>query len=173
MSDINIKIILVDLGKNGTLKRSIKKKFGTNYRLSVGIDIFTKNVQLGDGLNGTLIIWDVSGENIFDIVRELYYKEDEPALIVFDLTKIKTYEQMERYLSKIRQLTFIEYPYVLIGNKSNFLKKGSLFVYSNDAKIFAEKEGCIYLETSSGINSDLDKAFNQLARKILNFKVLV
>jgi len=172
-SNIKLKIILADLGKNETVKRNFKHKFGTNYKLSVGIDVLTKDIEFGDGLDGTLLIWNVSGDKIFDIIKQLNHKEDEIVLIVFDLTKIKSFEQMNNYLSKIRQFNFDEYPYVLIGNKSDFLKKGDLFIYSKIVKEFAKKEGCIYLETSSEINSDLDKAFNQLARKILNYKVTV
>jgi len=172
-SNIKIKIILVDLGKNEIIRRNIKQKFGTKYKLSVGIDILTKNIEIGNGLNGTLLIWNISGENIFDIVTDLYNKEDEITLIVFDLTKIKTFEQMIKYLSNIRKLNFDEHPYVLIGNKSNFLKKDDLLVYSMLVKNYAIKEGCIYLETSTEDNSYLDEAFSQLAREIINYKVLI
>ncbi len=173
LPNINIKILLVDLDKNEFLQKYIKHRFGINYKLSVGIDIVRKDITFGNELNGTLSIWDVSGENIFEIVKDLYRKEDGIALIAFDLTKLKTYNQMIKYLSKIRQFNLEEYPYVLIGKKSSFLMKDGLFIYSNDAKMLAESEGCIYLESSSEINSVIDKAFNRLAKIILRSKVPV
>ncbi|MFX0167018.1 MAG: hypothetical protein ACFFAG_13305 [Promethearchaeota archaeon] len=172
LSDINIKIILADLGKNEALQRDIEDKFGANYKLSVGIDILRKCITFENGLNGNLSIWDVCGENIFEVVKDLYRKEDGIALIAFDLTKIKTYNQMIKYLSKIRQFNLEEYPYVLIGNKASFLMKDGFFMYSDDAKMLAESEGCIYLETSSQIDLDIDKAFNRLVKIILRPKVL-
>jgi len=173
LPDINIKIILADLGKNELLQKQIKSEFGLNYKLSVGIDILTKDIMFNKELNGILSIWDISGENIFEVVKDLYRKEEGMALIVFDLTKIKTYKQMNEYLSRIREFNFEEYPYILIGNKPCFLKKDGIFIYSNDAKRFAENKGCVYLELSSEISSDIDKVFNRLAKRILSSKVQV
>ncbi|MFX0136024.1 MAG: hypothetical protein ACFFDN_20450 [Candidatus Hodarchaeota archaeon] len=171
MPDINIKIILADLGKNESLQKQIKSKFGMNYKLSVGIDILTKDIFFDKELSGNLSIWDISGENIFEVVKDLYLKEEGMALIVFDLTKLKTYEQMNKYISRIREFNLEEYPYILIGNKPCFLKKDGIFVYSNDAKRFAENKGCGYLELSSDVNYDIDKVFNRLAKKILSSTV--
>jgi GTPase SAR1 family protein len=173
LPDINIKILLVDLDKNEFLQKYIKHRFGINYKLSVGIDIVRKDITFGNELNGTLSIWDVSGENVFEVVKDLYRKEEGITLIVFDLTKLKTHDQMNKYLSRIRQFNLEEYPYVLIGKKPFFLKKDGSFVYSDDAKQFAKNEGCVYLEVSSEINNDIDNAFNRLAKRILRSKVPV
>lgn len=173
LADIKIKIILADIGKIRALKEEIKKKFGINYKLSMGIDILRKEIKLGNELNINLTIWDVSGEDVFEIVKDLYRKEEGMALIVFDLTKLTMLDQLIKYLSKIRQYNLKEYPYVLIGKKPFFLNKEGLYVYSDYAKKFAENEGCAYLEASSEISSDIDKAFNRLAIRILSPKVSV
>jgi GTPase SAR1 family protein len=171
LPDINIKIILADLGKNESLQKKIKSKFGKNYKLSVGIDILTKDIIFDKELSGNLSIWDISGENIFEVVKDLYLKEEGLALIVFDLSKLKTYVQMNKYLSRIREFNLEQYPYILIGNKPCFLKRDGIFIYSNDAKRFAENKGCVYLEFSSEVNYDIDKVFNRLAKKILSSTV--
>ena len=124
-------------------------------------------------LSGNLSIWNISGENIFEIIKDLYLKEEDMTLIVFDLTKLKTYDQMNKYLSKIQDFNSEKYPYILIGNKPCFLKRDGIFVYSNEAKRFAENKGCIYLEASAELNSDIDKMFNQLAKRILSFRAQV
>ncbi|MFX1378906.1 MAG: hypothetical protein ACFFA4_07405 [Promethearchaeota archaeon] len=164
---------MADLGKNEFLQKQIKSKFGLNYKLSVGIDILTKDITFDSDLSGNLSIWDISGENIFEIVKDLYRKEEGMAFIVFDLTKLKTYNQMNKYLSKIQEFNLEKYPYILIGNKPCFLKKDGVFIYSNDAKRFAEDKGCVYLEVSSELNFDIDKLFNRLAKRILSSKVQV
>lgn len=124
-------------------------------------------------LNVNLSIWDISGENIFEIVKDLYRKEEGMTLIVFDLTKLKTYNQMNKNLSKIQEFDLEKYPHILIGNRSCFLKRDGIFIYSNDAKRFAENKGCIYLEVSSELDSDIDKVFNQLAKRILSTRAQV
>ena len=164
---------MADLGKNEILQKHIKSKFGLNYKLSVGVDILTKDIIFEPDLSVNLSIWDISGENIFEIVKDLYLKEKDMTLIVFDLTKLKTYNQMNKYLSKIQEINLEQYPYILIGSKSCFLKKDGIFIYSNDVKRFAENTGCIYLEVSSELDSDVDKLFNQLAKRILSSRVQV
>ncbi|MFW9771618.1 MAG: hypothetical protein ACFFEO_05565 [Candidatus Thorarchaeota archaeon] len=173
LTDINIKIILADLGRNEFLQKDIKKKFGINYKLSVGIDILKKVIKFDKEQNITLSIWDISGINIFEVIKDLYRKEEGMAFIVFDLTKLKTYDQLSKYLSKIREFNLQEFPYVLIGKKPCFLEKDDILTYSIDAKQFAENEGCVYLEVSSGHNFEIDEAFNQLAKIILSSKVPV
>jgi len=173
LANINIKIILADLGRNEYLQEDIKKKFGINYKLSIGIDILRKDIQFDNELNVILSIWDVSGKNIFEVIKDLYRKEEGMAFIVFDLTKLKTYDQLGKYLSRIREFNLEEFPYVLIGKKTWFLEKGDILIYSNEAKKFAENEGCVYLEVSSEDNSEIDKAFNRLAKIILSSKVSV
>lgn len=173
ISDFKIKVILADLGNNETVKRDIKHRFGENYKLSVGIDILTKKIQIEEGEIATLLIWNVSGENIFEIVKDLYNKEDGITFIVFDFRNLKTYEQMKGCLSEIGQFNPDKYPYVLIGNNSKLFKKNDLFVYSNELKKFAESEGCIYMETSNRPKSDLNEAFNQLVKRILKSTVLI
>ena len=100
-------------------------------------------------------------------------REEGIALIVFDLTKLKTYDQINKSLSNIRHFNLEDFPYVLIGNKPSLLKKDGFFIFSDDAKQFAKDRGCVYLEVSSEINNDIDRAFNQLAKKILSSQILV
>ncbi|MHA1913971.1 MAG: hypothetical protein ACW986_11375 [Promethearchaeota archaeon] len=173
LPDFNIKIILADLGKNEVLQKEFKDNFGRDYQLLLGIDIFEKNITFENGLNGNLSIWDVSAENIFEEVKGLYGKEENITLIAFDLTKLTTFDQWNKYLSRIRQFNIKEYPYVLIGNNSSFLKEHRFFVYSDDTKKFAENEGCVYLEASTETSSDVDKTFNLLAKIIMDSKVPV
>lgn len=173
MVDIKIKIILADLGKISALQKEIKNKFGTNYKLSMGIDILREEIKMGDGLNINLTIWDVSGEYIFEVVKDLYRKEEGMALIVFDLTKLTRLDQVIDYLSEIRQNNLREYPYVLIGKKPFYLNKDGLFVYSDDVRKFAENEECGYLEASSENSPDIDKKLNRLVIRILKSKVTV
>lgn len=173
MSDFKIKVILADLGNNETVKKEIKHRFGANYKLSIGLDILTNEIQLEEGEIGTLLIWNVSGENIFEIVKDLYNKEDGISFIVFDFTNLNAYERMKGCLSEISQFNPDKYPYVLIGNKSKLFEKNDLFVISNELKKFAENVGCIYIETSNRPKSDLNKAFSQLVKKILKSTVVV
>ncbi|MFX0030237.1 MAG: hypothetical protein ACFFAA_11515 [Promethearchaeota archaeon] len=161
----------MDLGENEKLLKNIRNRYGKKYKLSVGIDILHKKVDLGEGVEGQLLIWNLSGENIFQLIKELYHKEDNIAFIVFNLVKVVAYNQMNKYLSMIRQLNIEEYPYILIGNKSTFLKKDDLYVYSNAIKKFAESQGCIYLEVAAKQTNEVYKAFNQLTKRILSSEI--
>lgn len=161
----------MDLGENENLLKNIKNKYGKKYKLSVGIDILHKKVDLGEGVDGKILIWNLSGDNIFQLIKELYYREDSIAFIVFNLVKIVTYNQLNKYLSMIRQLNIKEHPYILIGNKSTFLKKDGLYIYSNAIKEFAESQGCIYLEVAAKQTNEIYKAFEQLTKRILSSEI--
>ncbi len=61
MSTYKLKILLCGpaaVGKTSLIYRFIKSKFASEYKLTVGVDILTKEVDYAPGESATLSIWD-------------------------------------------------------------------------------------------------------------------
>jgi len=56
---------------------------------------------------------------------------------------------------------------VLIGNKADLVEDVGIVIDRNDARNFAEKEGSIYIETSAKAGVNVDEAFTELTRRII------
>ncbi|KAK9293598.1 hypothetical protein QLX08_011505 [Tetragonisca angustula] len=130
MSDIEeellvkkLKIVLV--GDSGSGKTSIAQKFCNNeftrqYSPTSGIDFFLKNVSVGYYKNVNLHLWDVGGLALHGNMLDKYVFGAHIILLVYDVTNSFSFEVLEEWIGKIRQLSnnYEETPLMaVVGNK--------------------------------------------------------
>lgn len=171
MSSFKLKVLLTGaaaVGKTSLVQRFIKNRFAANYKLTVGVDILTKDVDFRQGEIATLSIWDIGGQQRFEFIRSTFYKGAAGALLVFDLTREQTYTETRKWLTEIRQFAGENIPFVLIGNKVDLIEDVGMVIDRKEAQAFAKKEGSIYIETSAKTGIHVDEAFSELTRRIID-----
>ena len=87
-SDFIFKIIAVgnaSVGKTSLSQRFATDRFLDDYRMTLGMNLTTKNVHL-DGSLIQLAIWDTGGQASFEPLLPMYYRGAFGAIIVYDLT---------------------------------------------------------------------------------------
>jgi small GTP-binding protein len=171
MSSFKLKVLLTGaaaVGKTSLVQRFIKNRFAANYKLTVGVDILTKDVEFRPGEIATLSIWDIGGQQRFEFIRSTFYKGAAGALLVFDLTREQTYTETRKWLTEIRQFAGENIPFVLIGNKVDLIEDVGVVIDRKEAEAFAKKEGSIYIETSAKTGVHVDEAFSELTRRIID-----
>ena len=173
MSSFKLKVLLTGaaaVGKTSLVQRFIKNRFAANYKLTVGVDILTKDVEFGPSEIATLSIWDIGGQQRFEFIRSTFYKGAAGALLVFDLTREQTYTETRKWLTEIRQFAGQDIPFVLIGNKLDLIEDVGEVIDRDEARSLAEGEGSIYIETSAKSGINVDESFTELTRRIINFR---
>ena len=171
MSSFKLKVLLTGaaaVGKTSLVQRFIKNRFAANYKLTVGVDILTKDVEFRPSEIATLSIWDIGGQQRFEFIRSTFYKGAAGALLVFDLTREQTYTETRKWLTEIRQFAGENIPFVLIGNKVDLIEDVGMVIDRKEAEAFAKKEGSIYIETSAKTGIHVDEAFSELTRRIID-----
>jgi len=175
MSSFKLKVLLTGaaaVGKTSLVQRFIKNRFAANYKLTVGVDILTKDVEFRPSEIATLSIWDIGGQQRFEFIRSTFYKGAAGALLVFDLTREQTYTETRKWLTEIRQFAGQDIPFVLIGNKLDLIEDVGEVIDRDEARSFAEGEGSIYIETSAKSGINVDESFTELTRRIIDSRTL-
>jgi len=171
MSSFKFKIILTGaaaVGKKRLVQKFIKNRFAANYKLTVGVDILTKDIEFRPGEIATLSIWDIGGQQRFEFLRSTFYKGSAGAILIFDLTREQTYIETRKWLTEIRQFAGENIPFVLIGNKADLVGDVSAVIDRDEVRKFVKNEGGIYFETSTKTGVHVDESFTELTRRIID-----
>ena len=93
-----------------------------------------------------------------------YYRGAVGALLVYDITKTVTFENVERWLKELRDHADSNIVIMLVGNKCDLRHLRS--VQTEDAKAFCEKEGLSFIETSALESTNVEQAFQRILTEI-------
>ncbi|MFX1353760.1 MAG: Rab family GTPase [Promethearchaeota archaeon] len=163
-----IKIVLLgeaNVGKTSLVYRFIENKFRENYQSTLGVNLLKKDMKLEDFGEVSAQIWDLGGQESFKSLRKLYLEGANGALIVYDCTKKKTFEKLSSWMQDFKQARGNE-PIVLIGNKSDL--KDKIKVPDSDGIKLAKSNNMEFISTSAKTGSNVEGAFIEITKKILN-----
>ncbi|KAG7670257.1 hypothetical protein KSW81_008388 [Nannochloris sp. 'desiccata'] len=117
-----------------------------------------------DGKTIKAQIWDTAGQERYRAITSAYYRGAVGALLVYDITKQVTFENVERWLKELRDHADSNIVIMLVGNKSDLRHLRS--VQTEDAKSFCEKEGLSFIETSALEATNVEQAFQRILTEI-------
>jgi Ras-related protein Rab-11A len=89
-----------------------------------------------------------------------YYRGAVGALLVYDIAKHLTYENVERWLRELRDHADQNIVIMLVGNKSDLRHLRA--VPTDEAKAFAERNGLSFIETSALDSTNVETAFQNI-----------
>ncbi|KAE9465256.1 hypothetical protein C3L33_02839, partial [Rhododendron williamsianum] len=143
--DYLFKIVLIGdsgVGKSNILSRFTRNEFCLESKSTIGVEFATRTLQR------------------YRAITSAYYRGAVGALLVYDITKRQTFENVLRWLRELRDHADSNIVIMLAGNKAdlNHLRA----VSDQDARLLAEKEGLSFLETSALEALNIEKAFQTI-----------
>jgi Ras-related protein Rab-11A len=97
-------------------------------------------------------------------ITSAYYRGAVGALLVYDVTRRATFDNVGRWLRELRDHTDQSIVVMLIGNKSDL--RHLVTVSTEDGKEFAEAESMYFMETSALDATNVDSAFSEVLTQI-------
>lgn len=117
---------LVVLGSQGVGKTSLVHRFVKNAFIppskaqsTVGASFVTTRVHDSDGTTIRLQIWDTAGQERFRSISRLYYRGAQAAILCYDVTSKKSFEDMGVWLKEIRDHCGSDTIVQIVGTKSD------------------------------------------------------
>ena len=155
------------VGKTAIVTRFSHGFFRTDYKTTIGSQFAVKNVEfLRDTGNVTvkLQIWDVAGQSRFQILRPMYYRGSSGGLLVFDVTRRRTFIVLEEWLDELHRAINKKIPLVLVANKTDLPDR---VVEPSEGKEFAAKHDMPYIESSAKTGEGIVDIFQNLAEVLV------
>ena len=105
------------VGKSSICMRFCKNEFNLEIKQTESCECYTKNLKLFEN-KIKLYIVDID-KNIMNSDRSHIYSEVKGALIIYDVTKPKTFEKIDNWLLDVKQNTKEDLPIFIVGNKTD------------------------------------------------------
>ena len=156
------------VGKTSLINQFVEGAFEEDYKPTLGANIIRKDVTL-EKFNAKirLILWDLAGQEKYNVIRSMYFQGCVGALVVYDITRHNTFDNVySKWLKDFKNYVKKEGSYILIGNKSDL--DGERVIQTSDGDELAEKiKASKFIETSAKFGENVNSAFKTLVYRIL------
>ena len=158
-------IILGDfgVGKSSLIFTFLNNKFKKETDNSPKAENNRKIIQIDSNIRIILNIWDTADQEKVGKLQKIYYKDIYGALLVFDLTNRKSFDNLSKWLNELKDNSPQDIVYCFVGNKAD-LEEERAIEYET-IKDFVNED--LYYEVSSKTGNNVSLAFEQLAYNIV------
>lgn len=152
------------VGKTAIVTRFSHGFFRTDYKTTIGSQFAVKNVSIKkpdySEVTVKLQIWDVAGQSRFQILRPMYYRGSSGGILVFDVTRRRTFIVLEEWLDELYKAINKTIPIILVANKTDLPDR---VVEPSEGREFADRHNMPYLESSAKTGEGVVDIFSSLA----------
>ncbi len=158
------KILLVgdqNVGKTSIIKKTTENKFSTEYTPTLGCDFTVKQFEIGRN-KVRLHFWDFGGSTSFEHMRKELYVDADAAILVFDLTNPKSFQNLEKWRREILS-SFGPITMFVVGNKADLEGK----MLGEEGLKYAKGINASYFETSAKTGANIEELFKSMAELLI------
>merc|ERR1712070_1130456 len=137
--DYLFKVVLIGdsgVGKSNLLSRFTRNEFNLDSKSTIGVEFATRSIQV-DNKTIKAQIWDTAGQERYRAITSAYYRGAVGALLVYDLSKRISYENVARWLKELRDHADQNIVIMLVGNMKDLRHMRQ--VQTEEAKDFCKK----------------------------------
>ena len=163
---INLKIILIGdvaVGKTSIVGRYIDNSYHDRCLASIQAEKRSKILKHDEDTSFRLYIWDTAGQEKFKSVTRQYYRNCHGAIIVFDLTNKKTFDELNKWIKEVKNHAREDTVIIILGNKSDLTEERAIFEHEIKEELNNEY---FYLDVSAKTGNNISLAFDKLVKLI-------
>lgn len=151
-------------GKSSIVTRLTKETFNPDAASTVGAAFVSKSLPENDP-KVKLQIWDTGGSERYRAMAPMYFRDADAAIIVFDVTSDKSFEEVQRWLSDLKEGGPPHVIIAMAGNKCDLVNQR--VVSQSVAEEFARENSIsIFKQTSALTGENVQALFQEIAERI-------
>ncbi|KAA8499801.1 Ras-related protein Rab-11B [Porphyridium purpureum] len=164
--DYLFKVVLIGdsgVGKSNLLSRFTRNEFNLESKSTIGVEFATRSIQV-DGKIVKAQIWDTAGQERYRAITSAYYRGAVGALLVYDISKKGTFENVSRWLKELKDHADANIVIMLVGNKSDLQHLRA--VTTEEGTKFSAGNSLSFIETSALDATNVNEAFTRILTEI-------
>ncbi len=155
------------VGKTTFMGRFVEGIFDGNFIGTIGVDFRSKIIDVKVNNKPTKVklqIWDTAGNQKFREIIRSYYRSAHIIVIMFDLTCMESFINVENWLNEINEINSTCHK-MLVGTKSDLVSQR--VVTDDKIHLLATKLNLHYVETSSKNGTNIGHSLTTTIEKLL------
>jgi small GTP-binding protein len=164
--DFLFKVVLMGdsgVGKSNLISRFTTNEFSLESKSTLGVEFASRSI-VTDGKVIKAQIWDTAGQERYRAITSVYYRGAVGALLVYDITKRQSFDNVTRWLKELRDHADAHIVIMLVGNKKDLRHQRQ--VSTDEAKELCKLHKLFFIETSALADTNVKTAFETILRQI-------
>lgn len=153
------------VGKTSLAVRYTEDRFDQQMKMTIGVNFATKKVNV-DGLDITLLLWDLGGQPRFQDVVMDYFRGAKLAIAVYEVSRPFTLFRLDEWISRLHS-SVPDCDIFLVANKIDERIEG-MGVTKEDAEEFALKYNAKVFEVSAKTGEGVETMFDIAAEYLVS-----
>ena len=152
------------VGKTSIISQFVDQTYQEDLQTSTGGTFSSKTFIYGNNQLLKFEIWDTAGQERYRALTTMFYKEANAAILVYDITRVDSFEQLQEYwVKQIQESAPENIITVICGNKSDLINQEK--VDEEKAREYAKEIGALFCLTSAKNAYGINDLFIQIAKK--------
>ena len=152
------------VGKTCFLLRYMDETFLDLHMATIGLDYRLKTMVLEDQKIVKVQLWDTAGQDKFRAITRNYYKGASGIILIYDVTNIKSYENIKKWINEIKEEISDKVSIILIGNKIDNINERK--ITKEQGEKLASDVNIPFFETSAKTGQGINESVFFLVKKI-------
>ena len=153
------------VGKTCFLLRYTDDTFLDLHMATIGLDYRLKTMILEDHKIVKVQLWDTAGQDKFRAITRNYYKGARGIILIYDVTNIKSFENIKKWITEIKEEISDNVSIILIANKID--NEPERKVSKEQGEKLAKEFDIAFFETSAKTGIGINESVFYLVQKII------
>ena len=165
MDALKMKLIIIGdhcIGKTSIALRKRDNIYDTIYNPTIGVDFFYYRTNVNN-IPVKISVWDTAGHDNYRNIIKLYFKESQGAVLVYDITNRNSFLNLKNWIIQLNENEF-NGKVILVGNKCDSVNERR--VTTEEGEQLALENDCLFIESSSKNNINIDSIFEKIVEKV-------
>ncbi|MHA2006012.1 MAG: Rab family GTPase [Promethearchaeota archaeon] len=156
------------VGKTSLINKYISGTFTESYKSTLGVNILTKDIVIAElSSEIRLILWDIAGQDKYELTRQLFFEGCHGSLLVYDISREPTFKHIKsKWVEDFKNYARPDGIYCLVGNKTDLVESRAV-LFEEGKSLSEELNATEFIETSAKSGDNVEEAFINITIKVL------